>query len=232
MQGEPKLYKLTDDGRRLVGDAFLKGEVEIEGAELDQYLEALQPMGSVDLESLDARVNEVVGEYDEFDTSMDSALASDVHRYLDVSRRVAGEPGLWHWLAVVRYPHFVRHRWEYRSQQAMREKFLGAGSDLYSNAIHRLWWIAELTYDGEDDDYSLTQSVFSNQTMVNKVFDRWFARYEPAVVAVCEVLQDEPSWVIEEATNQFNHALTSVQLEGLDKSEAEKVIERIVEETR
>jgi len=64
----------------------------------------------------------------------------------------------------------------------MREKFLGAGSDLYSNAIHRLWWIAELT--ALDDDYSTTDAVFANQTMVNKVFDRWFARYQPAVRAM------------------------------------------------
>lgn len=232
MQGETTLYRLTQDGRRLFADPFLKGEVNVESADLETYLEPLPDSGSVDLETLDARVDGVVDEYDQFDTSMDRALASDVHQCLDVSRRVAGEPGLWHWLAVARYPHFVRHRWEYRSEQAMREKFLGAGSDIYSNAIHRLWWIAELTYDDETDDYSLTESIFSNQTMVNKVFDRWFARYEPAVVAVCEVLRDEPSWVIEEATNQFNHVLTSVQLEGLDRSEAEIVIRRIVEDIR
>ncbi|MFC7233534.1 DUF6339 family protein [Saliphagus sp. GCM10025308] len=108
----------------------------------------------------------------------------------------------------------------------------GAGSDLYSNALHRLWWIAELTYDEETDDYSLTESVFSNQTIVNKVFDRWFARYDPAVVAVCEVLKDEPSSVIDEATNQFNHSLTSVQLEGLTQADVEQMMREIVWDVR
>jgi hypothetical protein len=110
----------------------------------------------------------------------------------------------------------------------MREKFLGAGSDLYSNAIHRLWWIAELTQ--ERGDYSLTDDVFSNQTMVNKVFDRWFARYRPAVVALCDELSDEPSWVIDETTRRFNHALTNVQLEGLDHADAREMIQRIISE--
>lgn len=226
------LHRLTEDGRRLVGDPFLKGETEIDPDELTEFVEPMPGEPTADLEALDAAVDEVVEEFPEGNTGMDGALAAEVHRRLDVSRRVAADPGLWHWLAVARYPHFVRHRWEYRSEKAMREKFLGAGSDLYSNAIHRLWWLAELTHDEEREDYSLTESVFANQTMVNKVFDRWFARYEPAVVAVCEALEDEPSSVIDEATNQFNHALTSVQLEGLTKSDADAMIQEIVQDVK
>jgi hypothetical protein len=232
MQDTNTLCRLTENGKRLVGDQFLKGEAGIEDEKLSEYVEPLPGEPTADLETLDDRVNSVVDEYDQFATAMDRALASDVHRCLNISRRIAGDPGLWHWLAVSRYPHFVRHRWKYRSETAMREKFLGAGSDLYSNALHRLWWIAELTHDEDTDDYSLTESVFANQTMVNKVFDRWFARYEPATVAICEVLKEEPSRVIDAATNQFNHTLTSVQLEGLERAEAEDLIRQIVEEVR
>lgn len=232
MEDTNTLCRLTEDGQRLVGDPFLQGDTKIDGEEIVEYVEPVPGEPVADLETLDARVESVVAEYDRFDTAMDGALVRDVHQCLDVGRRVASDPGLWHWLAVKRYPHFVRHRWEYHSETAMREKFLGAGSDLYSNALHRLWWIAELTYDENSEDYALTESVFANQTMVNKVFDRWFARYEPAVVAVCEVLKDEPSRVIDAATSQFNYTLTSVQLEGLNREEAESVMERIVEDVR
>lgn len=224
------LHRLTEDGRRLVGDSFLKGEAEIDREELEESVEPLPGEPTADLERLNSTVDTVVEQYSRYDTSMDKELAREVHECLDINRRTAGDPGLWHWLAVEKYPHFVRHRWEYRSEKAMREKFLGAGSDLYSNALHRLWWIAELTHEG--DDYSLTEAVFSNQTMVNKVFDRWFARYEPAVVAVCDSLKDEPSRVIDKATNQFNHTLTSVQLESLTRSDAEEMMEEIVEDVR
>ena len=226
------LYRLTEDGRRLVGEEFLRGDTELSlgNPENSEYFEPIRETDTVDadLDALDARVENVLAEFPRFDTGIDGELAADVHRHLDLTRRTAGDPGLWHWLAVDRYPHFVRHRWEYRSEQAMREKFLGAGSDLYSNAIHRLWWIAELTHDGED--YSLTESVFGNQSMVNKVFDRWFARYRPAVVAVCDELKDEPSSVIDETTRQFNHTLTSVQLEGLTEFEARKLTKQIIDE--
>lgn len=225
-----RLYRLTEDGRHLVGQAFLKGEVTLDAEDLEEYVEPMPGKPTADLETIDKTVESVVKEYSEYDTSMDKALAEDIHRNLDITRRTAGDPGLWHWLAVDRYPDFVRHRWEYRSEEAMREKFLGAGSDLYSNAIHRLWWIAELTSD--QNDYTFTRTVFSNQTMVNKVFDRWFARYQPAVVAICDELADEPSRVIDETTRRFNHALTNVQLEGLSEGEAREMVSQIIVETK
>jgi hypothetical protein len=221
------LHRLTEEGRRLVSDGFMRGETDLPDS-TDKYVEPLPSGATGDLERLDEAVASVVAEHARTETVMDGALVVDVHESLDVSRRVAADPGLWHWLAVVRYPEFVRHRWEYSTEEAMREKFLGAGTDLYSNAIHRLWWIAELTHDG--DDYTLTRAVFDNQTMVNKVFDRWFARYRPATVALCDELADEPSWVIDEVTRRFNHALTTVQLEGLDEAAARETITRIVDD--
>jgi len=225
MSEQEILQRLTEDGRRLVGDSFLKGETTIERESIDEYVEPIPGSPVADLSTLDVAVETVVSNFSRTDTAMDGALAADVHQCLDITRRTAGDPGLWHWIAVVRYPEFVRHRWEYRSEEAMREKFLGAGSDLYSNALHRLWWIAELTSDAED--YTLTESVFANQTIVNKVFDRWFARYEPAVVAICDELTDERSAVIDEVTRRFNHALTNIQLESLTEDEARELVVRI-----
>ncbi len=224
------LYRLTKDGQRLIGEQFLQGETTLTTDDLNEYIETMPGEPTADLATLDSKVDSVVMSHSEYDTAMDGALAADVHQCLNITRRTAGDTGLWHWIAVVRYPHFVRKRWKYRSEAAMREKFLGAGSDLYSNAIHRLWWIAELTKD--DYDYTLTEQVFSNQTMVNKVFDRWFARYQPAVVAICSELADEPSWVIDDVTRRFNHALTNVQLEGLTEADARGLVRRIVTEVK
>jgi hypothetical protein len=230
MHDEEQLYRLVEDGRRLVGEEFLKGETDIHDEAIEEYVEPMPGGVTGNLRTLDQRVEMILSDHSETDTAMDGALAEDVHRCLDITRRTAGDPGLWHWVAVERYPKFVRHRWEYRSEAAMREKFLGAGSDLYSNAIHRLWWIAELTSDGED--YTLTEEVFANQTIVNKVFDRWFARYQPAVVAVCDELADQKSGVIDEVTRRFNHALTNVQLEGLTEDDARDITQRIVAQVK
>lgn len=230
MNEEEPLRRLTEDGRRLIGLEFLRGDTSLTEEELEEYLEPLPGKPTANLTVIDEAVDEILQEYDEYKTDMDGELVEAVHRGLDIPRRVAGDPGLWHWLAVSRYPEFVRHRWQFNSEEAMREKFLGAGSDLYSNALHRLWWIAELTCEG--DDYSITQTVFSNQTMVNKVFDRWFARYRPAAIAMCDELADEPSWVIDETTNRFNHATTSVQLEALTEADARELVTEIIQDIK
>jgi hypothetical protein len=208
----------------------MKGKASLRDEQLNEYVEPMPGNPMAELDRIDSAVKGVLDEYSEYNTAIDGSLAEEIHRTLDITRRTAGDPGLWHWLAVVRYPDLVRHRWEYRSEEAMREKFLGAGSDLYSNAIHRLWWIAELTSRG--DDYSTTDAVFANQTMVNKVFDRWFARYQPAVQVLCDELADEPSRVIDETTRRFNHALTNVQLEGLLQEQAREMIRQIVTESQ
>lgn len=227
---EVELHRLTEDGRRLVGQSFMQGETTLTDDQLTEYVEPIPGRPTADLDRIDSAVHQVIEEYPEYDTAIDGVLAEEIRAGLNITRRTAGDPGLWHWLTVVRYPDLVRHRWEYRSEEAMREKFLGAGSDLYSNAIHRLWWIAELTSRG--DDYSTTDIVFANQTMVNKVFDRWFARYQPAVRVICDELKDEPSRVIDETTRRFNHALTNVQLEGLSENEARELIREIIAESR
>ncbi len=224
-----QLRRLTADGRRLIGEGFLKGEEDaIAGNELAEYLE-LEPSGEeVRLRQLDEELESIMDSYPRFDTSIDAAAAPVVRESLTMSRRVAADPGVWHFLATVRYPDFVRHRWEFTSKKAMTEKFLGAGTDIYSNALHRLWWIAELTREG--DDYTLTEAVLSNQTLANKIFDRWFARYEPAAKVCSEKLLDEPSDVVDEATRRFNHALTNLQLEGLDEEDIERVMDRILDD--
>lgn len=227
MSNQETLKRLDPDGRRIVSEPFMRGETT-PGDDLEEHLSPLPGEPTADLAALDDVVESAVDAHGQYDTALDGAIAIDVHNILDVTRRTAGYPGLWHWLAVDRYPDFVRYRWEYKSEQAMREKFLGAGSDLYSNAIHRLWWIAELTHDG--DDYSITKTVFENQTMVNKVFDRWFARYRPAVIAICDELADEPSSVIDETTRRFNHALTNVQLEALTEADARRMVREILAE--
>ncbi len=226
---EQRLRRLTADGRRLIGEGFLKGEEDaIAGEELEEYLE-LEPSGErVRLGELDSELESIMNSHRRFDTAIDAAAAPAVRDSLTMSRRVAADPGVWHYLATVRYPDFVRHRWEFTSKKAMTEKFLGAGTDIYSNALHRLWWIAELTREG--DDYTLTEEVLSNQTLANKIFDRWFARYEPAAKVCSEKLLGEPSGVVDEATRRFNHALTNLQLEGLDEDDVERVLDRILDD--
>lgn len=232
-----ELQRLTEDGRRLITEEFLRGDLDyLPEDDVAQYTETVDVSNEVvELRELDRILAEIRREYDRFEPDIDAAAAAPIHRCLRISRRVASDPGVWHYLAAVRYPDFVRHRWEYNTKRAMTEKFLAGGQDIYSNALHRLWWIAELTYDesrSSENSYDLTERVLENQTLANRIFDREFARYKPAAVACTEALVDEPTEIADKTTLRFSHALTNFQLEGLIEDELYEIITRIREEVR
>lgn len=226
-----QLKRLDQSGHVHISEEFLRGDETLTVDELAPYIEPVN--ATANLDELRKVFDVVMDDYDEHDAMIDSAAGPNVHQFIDISRRQAGDPGIWHYLTVVEFPDFVRYRWPYTTENAMREKFLKAGTDIYSNALHRLWWISELTYsvdENGDRDYSLTESVLKNQTLANKIFDRWFARHKPAAVGCAEVLLDADagSTVIEQTTLRFRETLSKVQLEGMSEREIRSLIKEIL----
>lgn len=190
----------------------------------------------VDLAPVEHFFDEIVSGECEYDKRhlIDADAAPVVHKCLEnLTRHQASNAAIWHYLAVIWHPEFVRHRWPYddsdRTFESMREKFLGAGNDIYGNAIGRLWWMAELSYDeGASDPYEPTQNILQVQYLANRVFDPAFARYRPAVVAFAEVLSDESTDVIGPANRRFNQALSTLHLESRSKREIRNIVEEVV----
>lgn len=233
-----ELKTLAEGGHALLSEAFLEGEEELTEDDLDPYLEGTGI--EVDLEPLDEKVAEVMDDHPPGKAKIDRDLAPTVHQTLDLTRREAAIDGIWHYLAIVEYPEFVRYRWGEYSD--FREKFLGGGTNIYSNAIHRLWWIAEITHEG--DDYTRTEEIFEMQELANDVSDRWFARHQPITFACVDVLQkdeidhfDPPnSSIISETTTRLRERLTVVCAEGLDYPKAVELVteirDKVVDEQR
>lgn len=221
---ETRLKKLTNAS--LVTPEFVAGEEELTREDLHPYL---QPTNiHVDLEPLHEKIeSDVFGEYEQSDAAIDAEIAETVHRTLDLTRREASKTGLWHYLTVLEFPEFVRYRWRGRD---VREKFLAGGKDIYSNALHRLWWIAEITSDG--DDYTRTDEIFEIQELANDVADRDFARYQPITHACVDELNKEQvdqfdpqsSKIVSRATTLLNERLSVVVAESLSYDEAASLV--------
>lgn len=193
-----KLYHLNSAAHPLVDNDVLSGDKQLTKDDLRPYL---NPIGrSIDLTPIDDRIQEIREDdsIDPQDSEIDAELAPTLHRTLDLTRYEAADAGLWHYLCLVRFPEFVHYRWDHvfnpDSPGNMEEKFLKAGSDIYSNALHRLWWGAELTYedsasgDPEDRDYDRTRRVLSFQELANDILDHDFARYTPVTHACADLL--------------------------------------------
>jgi hypothetical protein len=251
-----ELYRLQIAGRPMVDKSFLAGERELTYDDLNPYL---TPIGiSMCLSPIDERIEEIKDDDDiePQSSDIDAELAPTLHRTLSLTRNQAADAGLWHYLCVVRFSDFVHYRWDHvydpENTGNMEEKFLKAGADIYSNALHRLWWAAELTYEpsesGNPDDrsYERTKRALEFQELANDVFDRWFARYRPVAVACIDLLchdtldelkeegnYDDPpsnSNIVRHTTTWLREELTVRRAEAMDPEQITETIESIRED--
>lgn len=229
---ETELMRLSSDARVELTEDFLQGEQEyLPEDDIDGYV---TPTGLyADMDWLSDRLNEIIDEFDEYDGSMDRKAAPAVHQAVDISRREAADSGIWHDLAIRQFPEFVRHRWKYGGTQAMKKKFwtYGVPLDSVSNTFERLWWIAELTRDG--DDYTYTRRAFGNRRLCFRVFDIQLGRYKPAARACIEVLHDEEedeyedNDTIDYTVQKFRKAASNVTLEGRTEEQLVDIVRDI-----
>lgn len=216
-----KLYRLAPEASHLVTDELARGVVGRHPAEaIERYLDEVST--TIDLTELDEAIDDVIASTRAHDPVIEQRAAASVHRALPLSRREAGQPGVWRFLAVVHRPDFVRHRWAYEKWTTTRSRYWSPGMRHDNNVFSRLWWIAELTRDG--DDYTLTERAFSRQTIAIQVFIRRYAWHRPAVVALLEELDGAPPRVIEHVTRDLVGALGTMVLEAMSEGELRRLV--------
>ena len=198
------LYRLGTDASLLVTEDLMRGDTErYSESKLSEYRTDTDL--TANLTALDQVVAFVVGpesDFDPGDETIDAAVGPAVRKYIDIPLREAGDPRIWHYLAIGRWPEFVRFRWPRdgpnRSHKSMAEKFLGSTQDLYTNAFSRLWFMAELSRDG--DDYSVTEAILSEAERSNRIFDRMDLRRPRTGRLLSMIATSEPDADIVEAT--------------------------------
>jgi Family of unknown function (DUF6339) len=216
-----RLYRLGVESKHLVTRALASGELaRHETTAYERYLEECEV--AVDLDPLDAVVEDVLASTVRHDAGIDRAAAPALHRALPLPRREAAQPGLWRFLAVAHRPDFVRHRWENRSWATTRTRFWTPGTRPDSNAFSRLWWIAELTRDG--DSYLLTEQVLERQPLATQLFVRQFSHHRAAVAAFVDVMGDAAAEEIDRVARELNRSLSTLTLEMMDEAEIRELL--------
>lgn len=220
------LSRLTGEQKKLAEYRLGESIEEIPAGALDDCISTLDGAKG-DLDALGERLDRIVEKYDENEPRMEKESAIAVHTELDITRRHASHPGLWHWLCIVHYPEYIRHRFPIGG--ALEEKFVGrCGSDIYSNGLHRLWWFAELTREG--NDYSRTELMLSegNQYIVERIVDRSFARCEAATKAAVDLLIELDGETAEAAAYEFRSRETDYRIETMSVSDIKDVFRAIL----
>lgn len=216
--------RLVQRGRRLVDREFVTGERELHPDAYEPLLERVDG-GDVDLEAFEGAVDAVMASAASESPEADLELAPRMHESLPLSRRLAGDAGVWRYLAVIRRPDYVRFRWGTEDFESTRRRYWSMGTRPDSNAFARLWWIAELTELA--GDYALTRRVLENTNLANVMFVRSFSRYRPAVKAFVEVMGEKGAGEIGRVAKQLHTALSTMPLEGMGEAELVELIEEL-----
>jgi len=223
-----QLKELTEAGRREVKKVIEQGDpvTQVPDSTLREHSYDIDGV-TADLDTLREELDDVVDQYDENDHNIDKAAAPHVRECIDISRRTAARVGLWHWLTVCKFPDFVYHRWPDADDE---EKFLDGGADIYSNAIHQLWWGAELTREG--DDYTTTEQMFGQGRLANDVLDSWSSRYAPSAKIHTQTLLGESSDMVQETSRDIRNNLSVYTLELMSDSEIQNFMEDTLRENQ
>jgi hypothetical protein len=221
-----KLRRLAAEGHHLVSHELTSGATpRLPEAAYQRFLEETeQPLS---LDALAEAVEQLLTSTPRHDARLDQLAAPMIHRALPLSRREAAQPGVWRYLAIVCHPELVRHRWEALSWSTTRSRYWSPGTRHDSNAFSRLWWIAEITRDG--DCYALTQEVLSRQHLAISLFVRKFSSYRPAVAAFVRVMRAASQDDTERVARELNGRLSTLVLESLEEAALGALIEELLE---
>jgi len=206
---DTKLMGLGMTARVLFTDDFLAGSTK------PDFVDHVVDLGldrQVDVAALDAVIAHLL---EEFKTakkpeSSDAWLAPRLHAALRLRRSEAADRRLWSWLAVVRYPDYVRWRFPGRTPDDVTavKRFLGGDRD---NALSRLWWGAEMTRNG--NDYSPTAKAFERQDIPSTWLSLDAFHNRAAALAALKMLPSMGSKPINRLSTAFNHYLTTIMLD-------------------
>lgn len=221
-----KLKHLAPQFRTLLTPEFLAGTARL-GADLSIHERAfVRPKGR-DVPEVDHLVCIANKAMEKFHGERSSIIGSDqwlaprVHASLRLTRREAGDPTVWNYLATVPLEAYVRWRWS--DEDAMTvgaERFLCG--EYNKHAIARLWWGAELTRNGSD--YAATRLLFVNQDLQNSWVKTRLFRHRPTAIASLRLLSTfnegefADSDIIRDLVKSFNMALTTTMLDAVAPS--------------
>lgn len=138
--------------------------------------------------------------------SYDFINSKKIYTYFnDLSALEANDKRLWVRLTHDHFHKYVVKRWMTNTsksvnfQQIIKERFFFEGDSQAArirNGISRLWWIAHLTVDNNEEDdtkkWRLTKAIFESQDFITSILERSLGMYENVRKGVLEYYVENP----------------------------------------
>lgn len=173
------------DGRALseIDFSFREGDRKPSFENLISGFERHEPevgeLPEVMIDPLETVVEKAKRKFDD-PTMSDPWIAKRLHALLRLYRCEAADARIWNYLAVVVFPDYVRWRWvQDDGSPAVSRRFVGGRT--FEQAFSRLWWWAEMAWNG--DSYDAVDGIFQSSDLVKFGNYRCF-RHRPTGIAV------------------------------------------------
>lgn len=181
-------------------------------------------------------------------------LYEALHEHINLVQ--ASDLRLWAYMAHKQHCDYMRTRWKIEitddkdeiDEKNVKKSIDRIGSRYFFKAskgkafvrqgIARLYWSAYLTYDDTNENgnpYEYTEYFFSKQDIFTSITERSYARNKVLVLATLKVLKNNPELSREEIRAflvKLNQAGAITVLDFLDKVQAEKFCEGVMEEIK
>lgn len=181
-------------------------------------------------------------------------LYEALHEHINLVQ--ASDLRLWAYMAHKQHWDYMRTRWKIEitddkdeiDEKNVKKSIDRIGSRYFFKAskgkafvrqgIARLYWSAYLTYDDTNENgnpYEYTEYFFSKQDIFTSITERSYARNKVLVLATLKVLKNNPELSREEIRAflvKLNQAGAITVLDFLDKVQAEKFCEGVMEEIK
>ena len=196
---------------------------------IPEHIEFLGEGSEPDYGKLKTELERILGAFPDAIAS-DGAAARVIHESLRLTRREASEMRFWHYLSLVRVPHYVSWRYyDHRTTKTNRNRYIGLLDD---NALSRLWWFADLTHDSESPDpYWRMQRTSVSLEFVKGVVENLFGGNRWLVSGLADVLFNgtgrPPETLVKKVFTNANVLMVSVAIDALTRQEVYQIVQQL-----
>ena len=162
----------------------------------------------------------------------DGLVAEILHKGMPISKREASFASFWHYGSIFSYLEYIKWRW-LDGATLNRERILGAWR---RNALGRLWWWAEITYDAEHEEpYFYTKRCARSQEFMLHAVDDFIGGDKGIMLAMCDQFFPEDDSMpdrnlVRAAFAKLNAVLDTVAADSLSNENKIRLVKEIITE--
>lgn len=226
-------YKYIQDAQAKIHESFYQN---CNPDALQEIESTIQEKGEGELfqyKHLNSEIRVAIHNHEGEPAELDGDMAALIHKEMNLTRRVASFASFWHYCTLFEYLDYVEWRW-YKADKKLinKDRVLGQWR---RNALGRLWWWAEITFDANlDDPYKWTKRCSKSQELMLHAVDDFIGGDNGIMIALCNEFfprEDSPKPdrnIVRDAFARLVATLDTIVVESLTDDQKKELVKEVI----